>query len=310
MGSSPEEIAAETGWSLDRVQRYADQILIERGYVADRAQQVELRTTDGPMTLGEAALGTVLAEGLDDRDLLWDSWRRPDGRWVVVASVLTDEGEIRASWFYDTTGRTVQPQDEAARWLMGASEDDLDHVMAQQTVIIPTEPRDRPRLIAVSEPPATSPSHHSEAHDVEAHQPSPLTRVTSSRPSGPARQVSGPRQQRSMDEVQAGEFADDYADDGFESAEEFVDDIGYPIDEAPIGGRGAAEDDVPESPVRSWSDSTTGRRPSTAPGRTTPRPPAPPPVSPTRSSKGRGKRRASVPTWDEILFGATRNDDA
>ena len=292
------------------MQRYADQILIERGYVAERAQQVELRTVDGPMTLGEAALGTVLAEGLDDRDLLWDSWRRPDGRWVVVAIVLTDEGEIRAAWIYDTTGRTVHAQDEAARWLMGASEDDLDRVMAQQTVIIPTEPRERPRLIAVSEEP---PAPIREVQQPQAHQPAAPARRQPSRPQSPTppRPVtrSVPAHAVATEDGEYGDFSEDH-DDGFDAGDDFDGASTYSIDDTAHDDY-AAQDDGPVPPAagRSWSPGAAPRSPASTP--LAPRPASrPAAAAPSRGTKGRGKRRASVPTWDEILFGATRNEES
>ena len=234
-GASPEAVAAETGWALDRVQRYADQILIEREWVAERARQVELRTVDGPVTLGEAAESVVYAEGFDSQDLIWDSWRRPDGRWVVTATVDVDEGLVRGTWIYDTVGRTIHPLDEAANWYMGASDVRIDQLVEQPNVAARSTRTDRglrPRLVAVQdEEPSASLTAQPPAQ-VRQPAPTPRPEVARTRDTTPIRQPAAAQQ------VEAGKA---------------------------------------ERPARS------------------------------KSSKGR--KRASVPSWDEILFGATRGDD-
>lgn len=221
-GASPEAISAETGWALDRVQRYADQILIERAWVAERARQVELRAVDGPVTLGEAAESAVYAEGFDPQDLAWDSWRRPDGRWVVTASVDYDMGVVRGTWIYDTVGRTIHPLDEAANWFMGANDTRIDQLVEQPQVAARSDRAVRPRLVAV-------------------HAEEPVPPVTTDRrpePTTPTRPMTPQRQPA------------------------------------------AAQQEEPAQPER-----------------------------PARPKGGKGRKRASVPSWDEILFGATRGDD-
>ena len=275
-----------------------------------------MRTVNGPRTLGEAALDTILAEGLDHRDLLWDSWRRPDGRWVVVASVLTDEGEIRGSWIYDTTGRTAHPQDDAARWLMGASDEDFDQVMAQQTVILPTAPTGRPRLVSIPEPP---PPRVAPRAIVEPHVPRAVSRV------GPA-PVPDDEYDDYDEGIEGADVNKGPFDDDIDSYAE-TDDVEAYADESPSIATRRVERPVDPTAYRDVRrpaerpPASTGRRPTPLPRqpapaakpapRSAPAAQAPPSPSamPPRAAKGKGKRRASVPTWDEILFGATRNDD-
>ena len=46
-GESAELIAAETGWPLDKVMRYAEPLLAERVFIAEQARAVEVRRSGG-----------------------------------------------------------------------------------------------------------------------------------------------------------------------------------------------------------------------------------------------------------------------
>jgi len=229
-GESAEVVAADTGWPLDKVLRYAEPLLAERAFIAEQAQAVEIRRSGGGATLLEsahAALGTdPQASHLD-----WDAWRRDDGRWIVSASYADRDGTHTAEWSYDHGGRNIHPLDDEARLLMGARpmpvpDPEIDiaealDLVADIPVVREEAVEPRPRLVAVpdaeDEPPA-APTH---ADDT----------VAIAHPSSPA----------------------------------------------------AAEPPAPTAP-------------------TAPRKAAP------RKAKPR-KGRASVPSWDEILFGATKSDD-
>ena len=228
-GASAEIVAAETGWSLEKVQRYAGPPLAEREYVAGRAQMVEIRRTGSSVTLGETVASALHA---DADDIAWDAARRADSKWVVLVTFTSRGASQHASWTYDTLGRTVHPLDETARRLMGVSDDQIfDYITDDSMALVnlattkddvtavgsggATQP-DRPRLVAVPDSETTS--------VLQVNQSS------------------------------------------------LVPDVLIPIDE-------------PAANI-----------------------PAKPSVKPAPKAKTKGKR-ASVPSWDEILFGATRGDD-
>lgn len=145
-GASPEVVAAETGWPLDRVERYAGPPLAERAYVADQARAAEVRRSRGPVTLDDTVADAMARAGRSAEEVAWDAWRREDGTWVVTA---TAPGAV-ATWTYDLTGRRVHPLDDSARRLMGA-----DPVGAA----VPAGPpagEDRPRLVPVPQEPETA----------------------------------------------------------------------------------------------------------------------------------------------------------
>ena len=86
----------------------------------------------------------------------WDARRRDDGKWVVTASFTTVRGPVQAAWTYDSAGRNLHPIDEAARRLMGvASETPVDTRSAPSLSPLrdlesdEDEEQSRPRLVSL-----------------------------------------------------------------------------------------------------------------------------------------------------------------
>ncbi|MSY41462.1 MAG: DUF3071 domain-containing protein [Actinobacteria bacterium] len=201
-GASAEIVAAETGWPLDKVQRYAGPPLAEREYVAGRAQLVEVRRTGSSVTLGETVAQALSADAA--ADISWDAARRADGKWVVLV-YFTSRGDTQyASWTYDNVGRTVHPVDETARRLMGVSDDQIfDYITDDRAPAIKAEVEveveiDRPRLVAVPDaPPAEIFAVEEHAHVLDVLIPIPeLTEKPQDRPAAkpaPKPKVKGKR---------------------------------------------------------------------------------------------------------------------
>jgi hypothetical protein len=157
-GATAEEVAASSGVPLARVQRFEGPVLAEREHMARRAQAVEVPgrlptqealrgpAADRPVTLGEMAAYRLSLHGVAAGAVEWDSWRRPDGQWTVVARFALPEGapssigeEPPAMWTFHPAHRTVA---NANRWAQQLSElEPLDG------------PAPRRRLAAVSDRP-------------------------------------------------------------------------------------------------------------------------------------------------------------
>ena len=243
-GESAEVVAAETGWPLDKVLRYAEPLLAERAFIAEQAQSVEIRRSGGGATLLESAHAALDDAGSSvDRDAIeWDAWRREDGKWIVTATYSDRDGAHTAQWSYDHGGRNIHPLDDEARLLMGA------------------------RPVAVPDPEVDI----AEALDLVADIPVVREDAVESRP----RLVAVPD-------------ADDEADEP---------DVDEPVlFEEPAAPTHANETVTIEHP----SGSEEPELPAPAAGR----------KAPARKPKAPRKGRASVPSWDEILFGATKSDD-
>ncbi|MGN6129419.1 MAG: septation protein SepH [Nocardioidaceae bacterium] len=122
-GESPESVAAAAQTTLDRIMGYATPVLAERAHIAERAQRasVRRRSGEGPARLlGDAVAERLRARNVDPDSVEWDAWRREDGRWTLVAEFrATPDGTGRAEFVFDAPGRYVVPEDDEARRLVG-----------------------------------------------------------------------------------------------------------------------------------------------------------------------------------------------
>ena len=121
-GSPMNELEAESGISTERLEAYAAPVMAERFYVADLAKASPVPAGG---TLEEAVLHRLQARGVTDEPE-WDSWRRPDGSWLVVARFASDlssvpQSEEIATWVFDPKRRATTPDDDTARWLTDAA---------------------------------------------------------------------------------------------------------------------------------------------------------------------------------------------
>ncbi len=122
-GASTQEVAERSGWSVEKVRKYEGPILAERAYVADLARQVRMRVRgaagggDVPTLAGRVAK-RMRGRGVDPSTSEWDAWRSPDdGRWTVVLSFVAGGRERQACWVFDPASRIVDAADDEARWL-------------------------------------------------------------------------------------------------------------------------------------------------------------------------------------------------
>lgn len=241
-GASPEVVASETGWPLDKVTRYAEPPLGERAYMAEQARDVEISRSRGGSTLHQSVC-TRLSVDPDGTDVTWDSYRADDGRWVVTA-YHAHQGV--GTWYYEAVGRSVHPADASARALMGGGPtevaDDAPPPPAPEPIATPTTPAD------ANEPSDTT------TDDEPQQAPRPrLVSITSD-------PTSDPTPEQTSDETSVSEEVSDTATPATATAQDTL---------------------IPEDAG-----------------------------APKRAKRTKSKRgRASVPSWDEILFGATKDSE-
>jgi hypothetical protein len=137
-GSTAAEVAAASGMPQEKVERYEGPVLAERAYIAQQAQKVEVASPapghdvyrsafgDNAATLGGMVAHRLTAHGIQSSTLEWDSWRRPDGTWTVVAKFEAAPGghasigeEPPAMWTFNPTRKSLQ---NANRWAQQLSE--------------------------------------------------------------------------------------------------------------------------------------------------------------------------------------------
>lgn len=123
-GETSEDVAAAAQTTVEAIMVFAAPVLAERAYVASTAQRASVRRRSGESssaggTLGESAALFLGDHSLHDEDIEWDAWRRPDGRWVLVAAYAIDGRARTAEFTHDLPGRYVVAENDEARILIG-----------------------------------------------------------------------------------------------------------------------------------------------------------------------------------------------
>jgi Protein of unknown function (DUF3071) len=117
-GASVEQVAAAAGAPLQRIERFAYPVLLERSRMAELARGAHPVRPDGPdvRTLQEVVAHTFALRGQEYEEAEWDSWRGEDHKWVVALSWRVGRSDITARWAYHpgAHGGTVTALDEHA----------------------------------------------------------------------------------------------------------------------------------------------------------------------------------------------------
>ncbi len=119
-GSSNADVAALTGWEVERVQRYEGPILAEREHIAGLARQALVRTHDRsgpPPSLEGRVRDRLHVRGVDLDKVQWDAMRPDGGQWSVVVRFMAGQRIRQAAWTFDLSARSVDAVDDEARWL-------------------------------------------------------------------------------------------------------------------------------------------------------------------------------------------------
>jgi hypothetical protein len=117
-GASVEQVAAAAGVPLQKIERFAYPVLLERSRTAEVAQRAHPMRADGPdsRTLGDVVAHTFGLRGQEYADAEWDSWKGEDGKWIVALSWHAGRSDNRAHWTFQpgAHGGTVTAVDEHA----------------------------------------------------------------------------------------------------------------------------------------------------------------------------------------------------
>jgi hypothetical protein len=282
-GESPEAVAEAAQTTVDRIMAFAAPVMAERAHVADRAQRSSVRrragdpgSVGGARTLGEAVTGHLRAENIDPDIVEWDAWRREDGRWTLTGEYAATRRSGSAAFTYDGPGNYVTAENDDARWLIGES---LPVAQSDEVRDDLRRARER-RLTPVGEDELPLGDDAIEL----VSEPAPA-------PEQPA--AVEPASARSRPTPGDDRFGAD------QPLEAFLDVEPPPPAEAELRGDAAdaaALDLGPDAAPAAEAGSEPGPEPETEE--------QPAPRRPVRKSRG----RASVPSWDEIMFGGGKND--
>lgn len=154
-GASVEQIAASAGVDIQRVQRFAHPVLLERSRAAELATAAHPVLTDGPavFTLLETVTSALVARGLNPDTVAWDAWRNEDGRWTVQLGWKAGRSDNLAHFRFSpgAHGGTVTAVDDAAIELIDPNFDRPLRPVAPVAQLDFDEPTPSPTETATSE---------------------------------------------------------------------------------------------------------------------------------------------------------------
>ncbi len=149
-GASIEEVATAASTRVDRIERYAYPVLLERSTMAEKARQAHPVIDGNPTkkTL-EDLVTAALAERGQHGDLRWDAYKDNDG-WVLILRWQAGRSENRAHWMIQPGPRTntLRPKDDAAREILDPTPRTLREIHETKTAT----------LAATQPPPVTQPA--------------------------------------------------------------------------------------------------------------------------------------------------------
>jgi hypothetical protein len=278
-GETVEEIADSAGIAVERVRWFEGPVLAERAYMAGQAQAASVRrhgdSTPGPR-LGEIVAQRLKAAGADPEEARWDAKKRGDGSWQLQLAFTSGDRLHRAEWVFDPRRRHVLPADDnAARMsLPGAEPPQAATPPGEATVTQLT-----PRL-------GTAPGHGASGRGA-AGQPGPAGH---SQGSWARQEHPGPGRPSAA-----------------ESAASAPQPPAPAAPSAPVTADPATADPATAAPRMPAAEATAAAQAGPA----VPSPAAEPAGEQAgrHSRKAPRGRRSSVPSWDEIMFGSSRQRD-
>jgi len=323
-GETAEEIADAAGIAVERVRWFEGPVLAERAYIADQAQTASVRrpgesipSTPGPR-LGEIVSQRMTALGADPEDAQWDAKKRGDGSWLVELT-FTSAGRLHvAEWVFDPRRRHVLPADDNAARMSLPGVEPLQPAAPRpgEATVTQLAPRLNAGHGAASlgngttalgadgwarhERPLAAPPPIPQ-HAPPASPPQALPAPSAPVPSAPTPSVPAPSAPVPPAPAPAPSAPAPFA----------------PVTATPVAAE--PRGDVPRQPTADESPQPTAVPAAEAvtptaeddPAQT----PAAVPPEPVDEQAGRPGRktargkRSSVPSWDEIMFGSTRQRD-
>jgi hypothetical protein len=310
-GMSAEDVAAVTGASLDFVRRFEGPVVAEREYIVSSALSVPVHAAIDPEPLDEPAnFGSVIRErlaSLGASNERWASWKEPGAGWIVKLAFTADDIDHDARWAFEPKKNALSPIGNEAVALSQQGELKGALIPRLRAVGAETSLADVSRFdsgaFTFKESLAddilndTAPLHDAVPYSRPAATSEAVSKAAIKRAAEPAQSLSETadlleslRRRRGEREASAGESRESATAERAERAA--TADI-RPVDEATPDTETAPSAPAPApaaAPTRNvWaSQAATGQ--------------------PRAAQTGR-RGRASMPSWDEIVFGARTDDD-
>jgi hypothetical protein len=284
-GMSAEDVASVTGAPLDYVQRFEGPVLAERDFVIESALNVPVHTAmEIDPLAGGATFGGVIRRRLVDASAInerWASWKEEGGSWIVKLTFTAEQIDHDARWTFDPKKQALAPMNPEA-------------VSLSQQGELPQNLVPRLRAVAVEDPEASRFDSGAFTVAADGGETGPLLEpvihgrigaepADDAPPRKPTNQTAdlleALRRRRGERDPMDPEHDEPIAAHPSTGAVKLID---VPLDTATV------------TPVGSAGTPSAG---STGTGQQ------------GGISRGSRKNRTSMPSWDEIVFGARTDED-
>ncbi|OUE18604.1 hypothetical protein BFL34_02636 [Clavibacter michiganensis] len=335
-GMSAEDVARETGASVEYVRKFEGPVVAEREHVVRSAMKVPVHTAIEVDPMGQGTLfGQVIEERLESlgaQEVRWSSWKEQLGGWVVKVAFTSEEIEHDARWSYDAKKHALSPANNEAITL--SQQGEIRGALIPRLRALPPEAADTHEEAGVTrfdsgafrlpEPTASS-TQDTAPQPWEAPRRDEGASVSHLGRQG--NHPAGTQQPARVAQVELNETADLLEAlrrrRGERESVPREDEGDDPVEDAPAPAP-AARRDEPLSRPRGGQRSVPPLRSAVIPGigrvdtgRDRPRDEAedeglrtPGTGEGRGSGKPSGRRgRTAMPSWDEIVFGARSDDD-
>ncbi|TFD21215.1 septation protein SepH [Cryobacterium sp. TMS1-13-1] len=315
-GMSAEDVAAVTGASLDYVRRFEGPVVAEREYIVSSALSVPVHTAIDPDPVDENVnFGSVIRERLASLGATgerWASWKEPGGGWIVKLSFTADEIDHDARWGFEPKKNSLSPVGSEAIALSQQGELKGSLIPRLRAVGSETSAADVSRFdsnafnFKESLPDEilndTSPNLEAVPFSRSLSRDDAVSKAAIKRAAEPASNMSETADlleslRRRRGEREAAGSRDAAAAQPTASASVQPAAMMRPrrstaMDSPVTDESSAAPATTPEPTGNAWANQAARAQERTNHGRTTPK-----------------RGRASMPSWDEIVFGARTDDD-
>lgn len=116
-GLTVDEVAEISAMPPSQLAGLANPIFAERQYTADLARSFRQGKDAGDMTLAELVVSRLVSRGISAENIKWDAYRDAGEPWTLSATYETEDAEKTALWQIDSRARTTVALNDEAIWL-------------------------------------------------------------------------------------------------------------------------------------------------------------------------------------------------
>ncbi|MFB9258222.1 septation protein SepH [Dietzia aerolata] len=306
-GVSPEQVAADAGVPMSRIEGFAIPVLLERSNAAELARNSHPVLSDGPSldTLADKVDAALDQRGIDPELVKWDAWRDRSGGWVVAISWpagLSDDAQATWSFVPDSHGGSARPLNEDAERILDPSRATALRTVSEAPPQPPGPPPIRAVPASVETPPAVeAPPPFDPRPAVEAPTAfnAPSTRSSAADSPAPI-EMRPPAASRGRTSADAGSAPSDDAKRSDQSADREASHARRDTAHHAAGTSRHAADTRPDAPAA--ESGKKDEREETSDDDFLQH-------TPNEPERKSSRRHPTMPSWEDVLLGVRSKDD-